>query len=490
LVASVGRGRQPELFESWLPDTAIRTCVSRNAFEVSWKRGADGPFLTAQGSGPVSLDGKVVPVKVPFALRHGAEIGLLYGKQLLIRFRFHDTSSNKAVYRSYTGSLVSGSQSVVVATGDERQHSAVAPSPAASSHRVLQTSAGISFPFGPGERGGPSTMSTPRTLEASGYNRPMTWSSVPGHSSPNSGGSEAVMASPAAPGRSLTLLPRGNALAAPAARWRLACIRAEGMSEERLAQLPPVTAHLVLPEAGGELLIGRDHQPRLLSAWLPDPVVRLCIARTHLRVRATEQGLVATNFSPSPLYIEDQPLHQNEDRVMQAGQVLSFMRSDRSVSSDMIPFLVLRLMPQGSTSPSANQRWSWAPGQVNTLEEEGPSANRLLQPMTQKSLSSSMVAGQISSSAAPVVALELWGERVTEAPVEKRRVGPISLAGKPLLVGSRHQPEILNEALLQGLAGVVDRDHYCIASEGGVFRHLCLTPKGLWRVREGKRHIA
>ncbi|CAE8664531.1 unnamed protein product, partial [Polarella glacialis] len=100
LVSSVGRGQQPDLFEAWLPDTKIRTCVSRTAFEVSWHRGApaepSGAWLTALGSGPVSLDGNVLAVKVPVALRAGEEIGLLYGKQLLVRFRFQELALAKA----------------------------------------------------------------------------------------------------------------------------------------------------------------------------------------------------------------------------------------------------------------------------------------------------------------------------------------------------------------------------------------------------------
>ena len=31
-------------------------------------------------------------MKTPYVLQHGSEIGLLYGKQLLVRFRFHDMS--------------------------------------------------------------------------------------------------------------------------------------------------------------------------------------------------------------------------------------------------------------------------------------------------------------------------------------------------------------------------------------------------------------
>jgi hypothetical protein len=41
----------------------------------------------------------------------------------------------------------------------------------------------------------------------------------------------------------------------------------------------------------------------------------------------------------------------------------------------------------------------------------------------------------------------------------------------------------------QGWATIIDRDHFCIASEGGVFWLLCLTSKGLWRIHEGEEPV-
>ena len=246
-VAAVGRGQQPELFEIWLPDSRIRTCVSRNAFEVTWR--ADGIWLMATGSGPVSLDQKVLTPKTAYALRSGAEIGLLYGKQLLIKFRFHEK-----------GKLLSG---------------------------VVR-----SYSFVP---------STP----------------VIGH-------------------RDLSASPCGS------------------------------------------------H-----SARGPGPVAR-----------QRERSLGATPATPSAEVQSFQPF----------GGV--FQRQDS--------FHILNV------------------------------------------------------NAPPVVCLQISGEHISES-----RIGPVSLAGKPLLVGSRHQ------ALEKSLTHLVDRDHFCIASEGGVFWVLCLTSKGLWRVREG-----
>ena len=54
---------------------------------------------------------------------------------------------------------------------------------------------------------------------------------------------------------------------------------------------------------------------------------------------------------------------------------------------------------------------------------------------------------------------------------------------------ARHQPYLVNEVAMKGLAYLVDRDHFCIAAEGGVFWLLCLTSKGLWRVRRAARWL-
>jgi len=270
----------------------------------------------------------------------------------------------------------------------------------------------------------------------------------------------------------------------------------------------------VLPDIGTEILVGRDHQPRLLTAWLPDPVIRLCIARTHLHIRTTDDGLLATNLS-STVYVDDHPVHQHEDRLMLPGQVLSFMRADRSVNStgELHPFLSLRVVPSaGSLSSAAfgasslaTQRRSWAPGIATqpALEEreaqEVQSTDRFLGksyfaqhagsltvPTSTGLVQQQQPQQQFPAPVAderPLVCLELAGEQVLNGPASQRRVGPVSLAGKPLLVGSRHQPDLFSGIVMRGFTNLVDRDHFCIASEGGVFWLLCLSSKGLWRAR-------
>lgn len=488
-VSAVGRGQQPELFESWLPDVRIRTCISRLAFEVTWRRtpaapGAasseTGPWITAKGSGPVSVDGRVLQSKVACVLRVGADIGLLYGKQLLVRFRFQEVPTKAAVIRRYTGGLPAPSSSpVIVATMGESQVVAQSPS-SSSSFRALPQSMPRSQ--------GAVTPGTPRITESI---RKMRTGSLGGAPIAAEVSSTLAVETPQQHSRSLSFQPASRP--APQ-RWRLAVIRAEGLPEERLSQLPSVTAHLVMPEIGSELLLGRDHQPRLLTAWLPDPVIRLCVARTHLRARSTEEGLLVANLSNALLYVDDQPLMKDEEKLMLPGQVLSFMRSERigGRPGDTTPFLALRLAPPGSDASLFVQAQQVQQTSQPVEAITPASVDRVASaPRTSASglANAAAVAVLLQDLPPPVVTLSLSGDALLQVPVFNRRVGPVSLAGKPLLVGSRHQPELFGDGMMKAYSNIVDRDHFCIASEGGAFWLLCLTSKGLWRVREGEEPL-
>jgi len=306
-IAAVGRGQQAELFEAWLPDARIRTCVSRNAFEISWLRETRDPIppcLTALGSGPVSVEGQVVAVKTPYVLQHGSEIGLLYGKQLLVRFRFHDMS-------------VKGSMSL-------RSY--------------------IAQPSSPQSRAGAS--------------------------------------------------PQNRAPLVPAS--------------------PAVAQRNSGPSSG---------YPHAAQSGTP------VSGQASVRGASTRRTRDRSNPSFTGSFIEDMEFRTSIPGVPQAqAQAQAAPRSTAAATS-------------------------------------GTSAANAVAP--------------------PVVCLELWGDQVANLGMERRSIGPVSLAGKPLLVGSRHQPHIANDAALKGFTNIVDRDHFCIASEGGVFWLLCLTSKGLWRVREG-----
>lgn len=183
---------------------------------------------------------------------------------------------------------------------------------------------------------------------------------------------------------------------------------------------------------------------------------------------------------------------------MLPGQVLSLMRTEKS-SGELLPYLVLKLVP---SAPSEAVLQTPGPPAPRSLlsgngvfsvqeEEESHGLSRILVGGGAAGGAKSFgglqaVQAQAFSGPPPVVALEIFGERLEMEPQSMHRVGPVSLAGKPLLVGSRHQPDML---ATQGSAIIIDRDHFCIASEGGVFWLLCLTSKGLWRVHEGEEPL-
>jgi len=87
-MASVGRKHQPGLFESWLPDANRCSCISRTAFEVMWTPGVDGVWLTARGSNPMSVDGKVARNGSSVPLRSGAEIRFTFDLRVILALRF------------------------------------------------------------------------------------------------------------------------------------------------------------------------------------------------------------------------------------------------------------------------------------------------------------------------------------------------------------------------------------------------------------------
>eukprot|EP00434_Breviolum_minutum_P017628 symbB.v1.2.015559.t1/scaffold1166.1/size134334/10 len=78
-VAPVGRQHQPDLFESWLSNEELRSCISRLAFEVSWVPSGDAK-ITARGNNPVTLNDQILTRNQPMALRIGSEIGFPYSQ--------------------------------------------------------------------------------------------------------------------------------------------------------------------------------------------------------------------------------------------------------------------------------------------------------------------------------------------------------------------------------------------------------------------------
>ncbi|CAE8601832.1 unnamed protein product [Polarella glacialis] len=84
-----------------------------------------------------------------------------------------------------------------------------------------------------------------------------------------------------------------------------------------------------------------------------------------------------------------------------------------------------------------------------------------------------------------MVVLELSGNGVLDVPAQDRRIGPVSLANKPLFVGRKHQPDLHRHAVSQEYLQFVSRDHFRISWESGEFKLLAMTSNPIWRDRDG-----
>jgi len=84
----------------------------------------------------------------------------------------------------------------------------------------------------------------------------------------------------------------------------------------------------------------------------------------------------------------------------------------------------------------------------------------------------------------PII-LELSGAGVKNLPVEQRRIGPLQLGRRPLIVGRRHQKELLQAAVLEDCIDFISRDHFVIAYESSSFMFLALSQNRLWLFRDG-----
>lgn len=97
--APVGRQHQPDLFESWLSNEELRSCISRLAFEVSWIPSGDAK-ITARGNNPVTLNDQILTRNQPMSLSIGSEIGFPYSQTgelaLFLQLRFAPATMDSA----------------------------------------------------------------------------------------------------------------------------------------------------------------------------------------------------------------------------------------------------------------------------------------------------------------------------------------------------------------------------------------------------------
>ncbi|CAE7779935.1 unnamed protein product [Symbiodinium microadriaticum] len=120
LIAPVGRQYQPDLFQSWLQNPELNSCVSRLSFEVSWAPGPSGPSdvqISAKGNNPITLNGHILARGESMALDLNSEVGFPYSQtgelSLFLRLRF----SRAATVESFGAAVA---PTAVLDFGEER----------------------------------------------------------------------------------------------------------------------------------------------------------------------------------------------------------------------------------------------------------------------------------------------------------------------------------------------------------------------------------
>lgn len=131
--------------------------------------------------------------------------------------------------------------------------------------------------------------------------------------------------------------------------WQLMCVHAEGLTEERLTDIPEHLRCFAVP-AGRVMPLGRMHQPEHFERWLRDIGWRVCISRTHAQLEATPGGLRVTNVSANPIYVNREPLLKGASRMLQHGELVSFAKPE---GDTFVHFLVFQLRP-GAPAAEAN----------------------------------------------------------------------------------------------------------------------------------------
>jgi hypothetical protein len=77
--------------------------------------------------------------------------------------------------------------------------------------------------------------------------------------------------------------------------------------------------------------------------------------------------------------------------------------------------------------------------------------------------------------------LELQGTHALSVPARYRRLGPIGVDARPMLVGGRHQPELHSAAAAAGCEEFASPDQFCVACLGGEFWLFAVVPLSVIR---------
>lgn len=345
----IGRQHQPRLFAAWLPAQGQRILVSRTACEVSWTPGSnDGAWLVTRGTNPISVEGRVARPGVATPLWSGAELRFTFERKVILHLRFYTvtaTTRPAPLHASSGASAGAGSQPVPPA-------SASASAPVASRGAESGSSTGVLSSAGAVESDAVSAVtdqSRPpgchreRVAQPDGLVFATLGGVTAGGGARGSVEKDGAASATGLPASLLSEATSSNGAAGAyggrrAALWHLACVRSEELSTDALSALPPELRGFDV--ADGMMLGGWGHQTRHFEAWLPDPILRYSISRTHLRLEASDGALTITNLSLDILRVDGESLTRGEPRSLMEGQVLSFTRPE---ATGAVCFLELQL---------------------------------------------------------------------------------------------------------------------------------------------------
>jgi len=399
----LGRQHQPDHFEAWLPDAALRFCISRTHLQLAVCRG--GLRVTNLSTSLLCVDqepmakGEVRPLSdgqiLSFA-RHDNGVHVQF-----LALRIHSNRSGSVARRYYPGARVCSTHRRSV---DTRSAETPGRSGAAASHSVPPNSTQR-------WRNRPSPPSSPRAS--------------PGRSSPS---------------------------------------------------------YAPVDEASGSLVASRPPDCR-------DAQAQRSVAGGGTSSARRMPALAPTNASSSGgLPQQPPPVPRGPASVFGAAPPQAVM----AASSTRVPS-VAGTPPPAATVPqnSCRPRRQASSGQLNTPvpeQQSGPVANGTDSGLASMGTSLSncdLLPEAVSDN--PRVLLELSGDVVLSSPPSGRRwcIGPTAIGDQPLLVGSRHQPELYRRALTEEGQDMLSRDHFCIAHEDGEFWLLAVAPDRIWLLRGG-----
>jgi len=450
---AVGRLQQQQLFARLVPNEALRNNISRVHFELAW----EPPALFLKKTTPNTLLVNGVPAppnKIP--LGHGSHIGLCQ-------------AGAHAPFLAFC--LLLRDSSAVSAQGFTPQPT-VPDMPMAAAGHTLQ--AGLPPP--PRPPGPPNPQQPP----------PMP---------------------PQQPAAMMDTPAWNNA--GPATPYCLVCTFARGCE---VASVPPASKTISHP-GDARVVVGRQHQPGFFEGLLRSEEKLLSfISRSHLEFNPAPgqpQAFDLANLSSNPIMVSQslttgraEKLTKSDRTVVKPPVSIDFIAAvDQSSSS---PVVFLRLAFEAATEPrSASQLAvppTAAPAAALPPTAQAAHAGRPSNPCLDQSTydigrmlpPSSSKGGQQPpatkdrrrSATGNDFFLELSGSVVREGLPPTRKT--VESADGSLTIGRRHQQELLSEALRDGVAQFVSRDHFQVKVAPSGYTLVALGSNPIWRVRAGE----